>query len=121
MKSYIVHYKNKYPGSRVEAGEDFLNVYCAGGEHRVALRRNGAGQIVDVSEEYGCLDRHDLAPIPKMSRVHKLHKDGKIGLDEDHVARREFVKGKVRVESEDELKQIEIEAKKAKKDLPPVA
>lgn len=71
MRHLVVHYKNKYPGARVSASDDALDVYL-GDEHVVAIRKNGAGQIVDVSAEMGCRDRHDLAPIPKESRVYKL-------------------------------------------------
>lgn len=83
MKSLIVHYRNKYPGGRVHSSESALDVFCAEGRHRVALRRDGNGNMVDVSEELGCEDRHDLAPIPKASRVFKLYADGRIGRDED--------------------------------------
>lgn len=89
MKSYVVHYKNKYPGAKVISSEDALDVFCADDRHRVALRKNGAGQFVCVSEEMGCDDSHDLAPIPKNARVHKLYKDGKIALSEEHAVRKE--------------------------------
>lgn len=83
MKSYIVHYRNKYPGGRVDASETSIDAYDSYGRHRVALRKNGAGQWICHSEEFGCLDRHDLAPIPKNSRVWKHYKDGKIGPSEE--------------------------------------
>lgn len=82
MKSLVVHYKNKYPNGRVEASEDKLDVYCSDGVHRVALRKGGDGQLKDQSAEMGAVDGHDLSPIPKNTRAHKLHADGKIGLDE---------------------------------------
>ena len=94
MKSYVVHYKNKYPGGSVRADESSIDVYCKGGKHRVALRKNGAGQWVDCSEELGCEDRHCLAPIPKNARVHKLFADGKIGKSEE-AAEREPVAAKL--------------------------
>lgn len=112
MKSFVVHYKNKYPGAKVSHSDDSLDVYSAdGSEHYVALRKNGAGQILDVSEEMGCRDRHDLAPIPKAARVHKLHADGRIGLDEQAEERREsqqaladlLLGGKGKVPSEHEI------------------
>jgi hypothetical protein len=82
MKSWVVHYRNKFPGSKVQSTEDSLDVFSLDGEHLVAVRKDGGGQWRDVSEEMGCLYRHDLAPIHKDARVHKLQKDGKIGLDE---------------------------------------
>ncbi len=82
MKSYAVHYKNKYPKGRVEFTEDKLDAYCSRGIHRVALRKDGGGAIVDKSKELGALDKHDLSPIPKNTRVFKLNADGSIGLDE---------------------------------------
>jgi hypothetical protein len=88
MKAWHVHYLNKYPGGQVCSGEDYVDVYDADGAHRLAVRKNGAGQWSDVSEEMGLPDRHDLSPIPKDARVHKLQKDGKIGLDEKHEERR---------------------------------
>ncbi len=65
-------------------GEDYLDAYCAGGKHRVALRKDGAGQWVDRSQEFGCEDSHDLSPIPKEARAHKLYADGRIAKSEEH-------------------------------------
>lgn len=81
MKSWVVHYKNKFPGCKVMSAEESLDVYSKDGEHLLAVRKQ-AGNWADVSEEYGLPYRHDLAPIAKDARVHKLHKDGKIGLDD---------------------------------------
>lgn len=81
MKSLYVHYKNKYPGGSVRMSEESFDVYSATGEHVVALRKNGAGQMLDVSEELGLRDRHCLAPIPKDSRVYKM-REGKVAYDE---------------------------------------
>ena len=86
MKSYVVHYQNKYPGGLVLSSEHSIDVYSDG--HRVALRKNGAGQWVDQSEEMGCVDRHCLAPIPRDARVMKLHKDGRIVKDDQAEARK---------------------------------
>lgn len=72
MKSWVVHYKNKYPDSRVVASDNSLDVYLKDGTHAVSIVKNGAGQWADQSAEMGCRDRHDLAPIPKDSRVHKV-------------------------------------------------
>lgn len=88
MKAWHVHYLNKYPGGQVCSGEDYVDVYDADGNHRVAVRKNGAGQWSDESAAFGLPDCHDLSPIPKDARVHKLHKDGKIGLDEKHAERK---------------------------------
>lgn len=105
MKSWIVHYKNKYPGALVVAGEDYLDVHF-GDEHLIALRKDGAGMWVDMSAEFGCSERHDLAPIPRDSRVHKVV-EGKVGFDELHEERKakrsEFLDGR-KVVSMSELK-----------------
>lgn len=85
MLNWLVHYKNKYPGCRVIQSESALDVF-KGDDHLVAIRKNGANQWVDESEKYGCVERHDLAPIPKDARVHKVQ-DGKVGLDEEHAER----------------------------------
>ncbi|MDE2102144.1 MAG: hypothetical protein KGL39_33165 [Patescibacteria group bacterium] len=105
-KSWHVHYLNKYPGGHVRSDESSLDVYAADGTHRVALRKSGQGNWVDRSEEMGLADRHDLAPIPKDARVHKLvphvrvdkkgreHTVGeKIGLDEEADSRRALREG----------------------------
>lgn len=91
MKSVHIHLKNKYPGGSVIAKEESIDVYNADGEHVVALRKNGAQQMIDVSEEHGLRDKFDLAPIPKDSRVHKLV-NGKIGFDNEHKERKEKLK-----------------------------
>lgn len=87
-KSHAIHYRNKYPKGRVTLSEDSVDVFCAGGRHRVALRKNGAGMMVDVSAEMGCEDSHDLAPIPKDARAHKLYseagKASRMGKAEEH-------------------------------------
>lgn len=88
MKSWAVHYKNKYPGSQVVHSEESLDVY-KNGEHLVAVRKV-CGSWMDKSEELGCKYKHDLAPIAKEARVHKLHSDGKIGLDEMHEERKQI-------------------------------
>lgn len=90
MKSLVVHYKNKYPGGRVSLSDSALDVYSADGDLCVSLRKNGAGQWVDQSDEMGARDKHCLSPIPKQSRVFKLHADGKIGRDEKHEERSKF-------------------------------
>lgn len=90
MRSLYVHYKNKYPGGSVRSSDDAVDVYSASGEHVVALRKNGAGQMLDVSEELGLRDRHCLAPIPKDSRIFKI-KEGKVSEDEaasDRISKR---------------------------------
>jgi len=78
MKSYVVHYKNKFPGCSVQDYDGGLDVYLKDGSHAVALRRDGSGQLVDRSAEYGCEYRHDLSPIPRDARVHKCVQ-GKVG------------------------------------------
>lgn len=112
MKSYHVHYANKYPGGRCSGSENSFDAYDAEGNHCVALRKDGAGQWSDKSEEFGCKDKHDLSPIPKDARYMKLYPDGKIGKSEEHDERKpnahKYAKengGKV--PSEKELKDAE--------------
>jgi hypothetical protein len=100
MDSYAIHYRNKYPGGIVNESETSIDVYNASGNHCVALRKNGSGVWADHSERLGLPDRHDLSPIPKDSRVNKMHKDGTRGEDElasdRKNARNEFMRdGKV--------------------------
>lgn len=107
MKSWVVHYKNKYPDSRVVASDNSLDVYLKDGTHAVSIVKNGAGQWIDQSAEMGCRDRHDLAPIPKDSRVHKVV-EGCIGFDEkaeERKAARQKFMHEGRVLSCDELKK----------------
>ncbi len=82
-KSWVVHYKNKYPGGLVLADESSINVFDNRGAHVVAVRKNGAGQWVCVSDEVGCRDAHSLDPIPKNARVFKHYANGKIGPSEE--------------------------------------
>lgn len=108
MNHLYVHYKNKYPLARVEARESSLDVYSQDGEHLVAVRKNGAGQWADHSELLGCRDRHDMAPIPKDSRLYKhCPKSGAVIKDEKFSERKglveKFVDGE-RVCSCDELR-----------------
>lgn len=86
-KSIVVHYRNKYPKGAVHASDSAIDVYDAEGNHCVALRKNGANQMVCQSKEMGCRDSHDLSPIPKDARVHKLYSDGTIGKSEEASAR----------------------------------
>jgi hypothetical protein len=81
MDSLYIHYKNKYPNGRVMQTDTSLDVFNSAGEHVVALRKNGAQQMVCVSEAMGLRDKHCLAPIPKDSRVHKLV-EGKVSFDD---------------------------------------
>lgn len=108
MKSYALHYKNKYPGSVVEYSDDRLDVY-RGEDHLIALRKNGAGQWFDKSEEMGCSERHDLSPIPKDARVYK-EVNGSIALDEKAEERKKlrskFIKKGGKVLSCEELKSF---------------
>lgn len=89
MKSWHVHYMNKYPGGHVESSDSSLRVYDADGKLKVSLVKNGAGQWVCNSEELGLEDKHDLAPIPKDARLYKLCKEtGKIIKDDLHDERK---------------------------------
>lgn len=56
--SHREEYLKKYPGGRVSQTEDSFDVHCAGGHHRVAVRKNGLGVWTDVSEQMGCVDSH---------------------------------------------------------------
>lgn len=117
MKSWAVHYKNKFPGSQVLHSEESLDVF-KDGEHLVAVRKI-AGSWMDKSEELGCKFKHDLAPIAKDARIHKLDKDGKIGLDEMHEERKAVSaswqeNGKIESQAEyDARKKAEAQAVKA--------
>lgn len=92
MKSWIVHYRNKYPGGRVDVSESALNVFNSDGQHCVSLRKDGAGGLVCVSKEMGCLHEHDLSPIPKDARLWKMDKvSGAIVRDEKHKERSALV------------------------------
>ena len=83
LKSWVVHYKNKYRGGNVMHSGDSLDVFDKNGDHAVALRKDGHGSLVDMSGEMGCVDCHDLAPIPKQARVFKVLPSGKIGKDDE--------------------------------------
>ncbi len=87
MKSLIVHYRNKFPGSAVKASDSSFDVYSSEGSHLVSLCKNGAGQWVDQSESLGCESKHDLSPIPRDCRVWKLNRDGMIVKDDQAEAR----------------------------------
>jgi hypothetical protein len=108
MLGWLAHYKNKYPNGRVLSSDSALDVYNEEGEHVVALRKNGAGQWMCESEALGLADRHDLSPIPKDSRVHKVV-DGKLGYDEhakERKEKREHFRGECgKVLSVEELKK----------------
>jgi hypothetical protein len=79
-QSLIVALKNRFPGCKVIASDSSFDVYD-GEEHLVAIRKNGAGQFVDQSAEYGCSEVHSLEPIPKDARIFKVI-EGKIAHDE---------------------------------------
>lgn len=100
MKSWYLHYKNKYPGGQVKLSDSGLDVYSASGEHVICIQKDGSGQMKDMSSEYGLRDRHDLAPIPKDARVHKLV-DGKIGFDEKSEERKKLASAFVCPEKKD--------------------
>jgi len=89
MKAFAVHYLNVFCLGVVHFTEDRLDAYDRLGKHRVSLRLGGNGLVVDAGKENGASDAHDLSPIPKNCRVHKLHADGSVGLDELAESRRE--------------------------------
>lgn len=67
------HYEEKYPGGKVVATETAVDAFCAGGKHRVAERKSGAGIWVDESEAHGCVDRACLAPLAEDRKKHTHH------------------------------------------------
>lgn len=87
MKSWLIHYTNKYPGGRVDVLQRDIVVFCAQGKKRVQLWKNGVDMWVDVSADHLCLDRHDLAPLPKEARAFKLYGDGSVGKAEEYEER----------------------------------
>lgn len=112
--SHYAHLKNKYPGGHVVASEDSLDAYCADGRYRVALRKNGAGQWVDMSKVLGADDMFCLAPIPKDARVWK-HYGSHVGLSEEHAERTMAVAQLVvdgKVPSQKELDDAEADSRK---------
>lgn len=115
---YHVHLKNKYPEGHVESSDDRIDAYDSKGVHRVALRKNGAGQMVDKSREMGLDDEFCLAPIPKEARRWKLYKDGSCRLSEEHAERRDaamkLADSDGRVPSIKEMEDDELQAKIAK-------
>jgi len=93
MKSWYVHYKNKYPDAHITFSDDSFEVHG-----KLALRKNGGGSWVDISEELGLPEKHDLSPIPKEARVYKVcPKSARVIKDEDGArrekARSEFIRG----------------------------
>lgn len=80
-KSWHVHYQNKYPGGYCEESETSFKVYNGEGKLVVCMSKGGDGMWHDRSEEMGLSGKHDLSPIPKDSRVHKVV-GGKIGKDD---------------------------------------
>lgn len=96
---YLAHLKNVYPGGHVDLREDSIDAFDAEGKHRVALRKNGAGQWTDVGSMVGASDKFSLDPIPKEARVWKHYSkygepghDGGVRLSEEHEERAAFVK-----------------------------
>lgn len=71
-KVWKEHYEKKYPGGQVQLLEGSLDVWNAKGEHVVALRKDGHGNLVCQSEEHDTLAEHDLAPIPAKVKDHHI-------------------------------------------------
>jgi len=93
--SLQVHYKNKFPKCQVKATEESLDVYSRDGKHLVALRKNGAGQLVDHSKTLGCYEEHDLSALKKDGRCYKLFADNRIDMAEEYRERRDMVKAEI--------------------------
>lgn len=87
MLSFVAHYKNKFPGARIEFSEENLNVYSSVGVLLIALSRGGGGVLVDQGKTLGALYSHCLSPIPKNTRVFKLTTENCIALDEKSAER----------------------------------
>jgi hypothetical protein len=88
--SAFAHLKNKYPGGKIHHGVDAIDAYAADGSHRVAVRKNGAGQWVCQSEAFGLADRFCMSPIPKNARAHKLYPSGHVAPSEEYASRAPF-------------------------------
>lgn len=91
MKHLAAHYMNKYPSAVVMFDENKLDVLSSDGL-KVALRVNGQGMIVDLGEECGASDKHDIGPIPKDARVYKLYADGSLKMSEEAKERKASAK-----------------------------
>lgn len=90
LRSLFVHYRNKYPKARVMHSDQGLDVISSDNELLLALRKNGAGQVIDAQALMGARDAHDLSPLPKDARAYKLFKDGHIGQAEEYSSRVAF-------------------------------
>ena len=110
-KAKHVHLENKYPEGRVISTENSIDAWDKFGNHVVALRRNGCGQMVDESEKHGCKDSFDLAPIPREARVRKVLKNGNLGDDELAGERRKLRKKYLCAAGRKVLSCEELEAK----------
>lgn len=108
MLSWKAHYLNKYPGGSVESSENSFRVYDAAGKLRVSMEKSSSGMEC-TSEKNGLEDAHDLAPIPKDSRIHKIV--GNKIVRDDKADEREELKNKFL--SEDGLKILSCEDLKA--------
>lgn len=87
MKSFHVHYKNKYPDAQVISTETTLDVFQEG-KHLVSIGKDAAGNFKDYSKEKGCEYAHDLCPLPKRVRIYKACPvSGHIVKDELHESR----------------------------------
>lgn len=63
-KSWVPHYRKKYPRGKVHRSDVAFDVWNEKGEHVIALRKDGHGNLICQSEDHECLDVHDLAPMP---------------------------------------------------------
>lgn len=117
MKSLKVHYLNKYPGCAVRSSDSSFDVYSKDGGHLISMSKNGAGQWLDRSEEEGCLEKHDLAPLPIDCLYYKLDREGKI-VRHDDAELNESVRSEV-VKKYGKVPSIEVLAKEknAKSDV----
>lgn len=113
-KSVFVHLKNKYPDGRVIASGNSIDVFAADGEHIISIQKDGNGDWHDKSAELGLSQRLCMAPIPKDARVHKLNRDGSIGLDEKAEERKQ-ARSKFQCQKSGKIKSIaEIDAEGSK-------
>lgn len=91
-KAKLVHLRNKYPEHKIVAHPSSIQVYDKDDNLIVALEKNAHGHFECQKDQYGARDRFCHAPIPKDARVHKLWKDGSVGLAEEHEERKELAK-----------------------------
>jgi hypothetical protein len=82
MKHELPHAANRFGLENVECDDKSLRAYVDG-KLAMLVEINGAGQVVDRSEEFGLSHKFCKSPIPKESRLYK-QVGGKLVKDEKH-------------------------------------